>query len=77
MSVVARLAILIAVAPGPAHACATCLGSAYGDRTFNLAFLSLLVMPFAVSAVIAGVLAHAYRLRRQPRPVDHPIKETT
>jgi hypothetical protein len=77
VSLAARLAPVLVLAPAPVDACATCLGSAYGDRTFNLAFLSLLVMPFMVSAVIGGVLAYAHRHRRVPRPVDQPIKETT
>ncbi len=37
--------------------CATCISSAWGDRTFNWAYLGLLVLPFVVTAVIAGVLA--------------------
>lgn len=37
--------------------CATCISSAFGDRTFNWAYLGLLVLPFVVTAVIAGVLA--------------------
>ncbi|MBI2159381.1 MAG: hypothetical protein HYU25_03150 [Candidatus Rokubacteria bacterium] len=37
--------------------CATCISSAWGDRTFNWAYLGLLVLPFVVVAVVAGVLA--------------------
>lgn len=37
--------------------CATCISSAWGDRTFNWAYVGLLVLPFVVTAVIAGVLA--------------------
>lgn len=37
--------------------CATCISSAFGDRTFNWAYVGLLVLPFVITAVIAGVLA--------------------
>jgi len=74
---IALAALLLAAAPALAEACATCIASAYGDRTFNLAFCGLLAMPFAVAAVIGGVLLHAHRHRRDPRPWDHPTKETT
>jgi hypothetical protein len=47
----------MALAPQLAAACATCVSSAYGDRTFNWAYLVLLVMPFGVLCVIAGILA--------------------
>lgn len=46
--------------PATAGACATCLSSPWGDRTFNWAFLGLLLMPFAVAAVIGGLLTYRY-----------------
>ncbi len=56
-----RAAVLAALGcmlgPVPAAACATCLEAAYGDRGFNLALLGLMLMPFAVAAVIGGVIA--------------------
>jgi len=59
--VIARLAFLVAVlAPRAAWACATCVASAYGDRTFNWAFLGLILMPFVVGFGIAGVFAARY-----------------
>jgi hypothetical protein len=61
-----------------AAACPSCISSAYGDRTFNWAFLILLLMPFVVSAAIGGVLLYTYgpfRTRRVPRP--HSLEETT
>ena len=69
-------------------ACATCVASAYGDRTFNWAYVALLLLPFALVAIVAGVFAwHAgYRPRMllrhppaRPDAGDHPdiIKETT
>ena len=48
---------LTVLAPQLAVACATCVSSAYGDRTFNWAYLVLLVMPFGVLCAIAGILA--------------------
>ena len=58
---IARLASLVLLlAPRAAWACATCVASAYGDRTFNWAFLGLILMPFAVGAGIAGVFAVRY-----------------
>jgi hypothetical protein len=60
--VIARLvAALVLLGPGSAWACATCIASAYGDRTFNWAFLGLILMPFAVGLGIAGVLYSHYR----------------
>ena len=58
---IARLAFLVvALAPRAAWACATCVASAYGDRTFNWAFLGLILMPFVVGFGIAGVFAARY-----------------
>lgn len=58
---IARLVLLVLVlAPRAAWACATCVSSAYGDRTFNWAFLGLLLMPFVVMAGIAGSFACWY-----------------
>ena len=73
---IARLAVLVLVlVPSAAWACATCVSSAYGDRTFNWAFLGLLLMPFVVATGIAGVFAARYyaplrRSRSSGRAVD-------
>ena len=66
----ARLAFLVLVlAPSAAWACATCVASAYGDRTFNWAFLGLILMPFVVGAGIVGVFAaRYYRHSGHPTP---------
>jgi hypothetical protein len=56
----ALVTLTLALRPDVAAACATCLSSAYGDRTFNWAFLGLLLMPFVVAAVIGGVLLYRY-----------------
>jgi hypothetical protein len=39
-------------------ACASCIASAFGDRTFNWPYLSLIIMPFIVAVAIGGVLAY-------------------
>ena len=56
----------LAALPGEALACATCAASAFGDRTFNWAFLGLMAAPFLVAGVIGGVIVHAYRRRHEP-----------
>jgi hypothetical protein len=59
--VTAALAFLaLVLMPRAAWACATCVASAYGDRTFNWAFLGLILMPFVVALGIAAVLAARY-----------------
>jgi hypothetical protein len=55
--VVGVVLAMVALAPGIAAACASCVASAYGDRGFNWAYLLLLVMPFVVLCVIGGILA--------------------
>lgn len=72
---IARLvALVLLMAPRAAWACATCVSSAYGDRTFNWAFVGLILMPFVVATGIAGVFAARYyepyrRFRAPSRPV--------
>ncbi|HEY7650901.1 MAG TPA: hypothetical protein VID04_18030 [Methylomirabilota bacterium] len=69
---VAALALL--VRPDVAAACATCVASAYGDRTYNWAFLGLVLMPFVLTATVGGIFLHRYGglrgLFRSPR-IDH------
>ncbi len=61
--------IVLLLLPRPAWACATCVASAYGDRTFNWAFLGLILMPFVVGLGIAAVLASRYyTAHRHSRP---------
>jgi hypothetical protein len=50
-------ALTLALAPTIVEACASCLDSASGNRSFNGAFVFLMLMPFAVAAVLVGVLA--------------------
>lgn len=67
---IARLVVLVLLlAPRAAWACATCVSSAYGDRTFNWAFVGLILMPFVVGFGIAGVFAARYYSRSSGRAV--------
>ena len=65
-------------------ACAWCISAAFGDRTFNWPYLSLIIAPFLVVTAIASALAWqagirprtiVYRLTR--RHESRPHKETT
>jgi hypothetical protein len=81
----AAAAVLVTLAPGLAAACPACISSPYGDRTYNWAYVGLLLAPFLVATVIGGVLAWSagYRLDvpRLRRPLSlrkpHHLKETT
>jgi hypothetical protein len=54
------VSLVLALSPGVASACAVCLDSAYGNRGFSLAFVGLMLAPFAVAAAFAGILAWSY-----------------
>jgi len=78
--------IVFVLVPEWAEACATCIASAYGDRTYNWAFLGLLLVPFMIAAGIGTVLFFSYRrsaagspaLRDEPNTTPHILsKETT
>lgn len=80
MRVAVLVALALTLAPAVALACPGCLSSAYGDRTFNWAFIGLLIMPFLLAAAIGGVLAYAYfrsRSRRARLSGDYQPEETT
>jgi hypothetical protein len=47
----------VVLAPATALACPTCVSSAFGDRTYNWAYLGLLVMPFVLTAVVGAIVA--------------------
>ena len=54
----ALLAWVLVLLPAVAEACATCVGTPYGDRTYNWPYLFLIALPFVVATVIGGVIAH-------------------
>ncbi len=68
-------ALGLALLPDVALACASCLGSAYGDRTYNWAFLGLLLVPFVVAGSLGGVVLLLVRRRNRARPT-FPAEET-
>jgi hypothetical protein len=88
--VLAVMALAMLLLPDVAAACATCVASAYGDRTYNWAFLGLVLMPFLITGAIGGILLYRYgglrglfrssRLhhRSEPSPLASPhVEETT
>ena len=44
-------------------ACASCVASAFGDRTYNWPYFTLLAMPFLLAVAIVGVLAYSAGVR--------------
>jgi hypothetical protein len=77
------LTALVMLVPRLAAACAACVSSPYGDRTYNVAYIGLLLMPFLVAVVIGGILAwnagylDVARLRRALSLRKPTLKETT
>jgi len=57
-------AALLLLRPRLAAACAACVSSPYGDRTYNVAYIGLILVPFVLALVIGGILAWSagYRL---------------
>ena len=77
----ALAALALVLLPALAEACATCIGSPFGDRTYNWPYLALILMPFIIAGAIGAVL---YRHRGERAaadatlPVDSLLdKETT
>jgi hypothetical protein len=78
-------AAVVILLPAAAEACATCVSTPYGDRSYNWPYLFLILLPFVVATVIAGVIAwvNGVRLstvRELVARLVHPVarhKETT
>jgi disulfide bond formation protein DsbB len=67
-----------AAAPGAAWACSACLSSPYGDRSYNIALLGLVLAPFVLGVAFALVFAClAWRRRRARATADSPLHLTT
>jgi hypothetical protein len=49
-------ALAMVLLPAAADACATCIASPFGDRTYNWPYLVLILVPFAAATVIGGVM---------------------
>ncbi|HEV8616057.1 MAG TPA: hypothetical protein VGU22_11255 [Methylomirabilota bacterium] len=64
--------------PALALACPTCVSSAFGDRTFNWPYFTLIVMPFAITGTVGVILAYraGYRVPRLRRPKPSPATDT-
>jgi hypothetical protein len=63
----------VVLAPETVLACATCTWSPFGDRSYNWAFLGLLVLPFVVVGVIGGLIVREVRraqLADQPATIE-------
>ena len=56
-------AITTVLLPAAAEACATCIASPFGDRTYNWPYLVLILVPFAAAAVIGGVMIRVSGVR--------------
>jgi hypothetical protein len=54
---VLSLTAAVVGAPRAAVACATCISSGFGDRTYTWAYLGLLLMPFFIAVGIVATLA--------------------
>jgi hypothetical protein len=73
-AVLSALALLAALTPGQAAACAVCLGAAFGDRSYTWPYLGLILMPFVIGGAILGVLA--WQLGWRPRDVATRLTAT-
>ena len=51
-------ALALVLTPRLALACATCIASPFGDRTYNWGYLVLLALPFVLIAVVVGIFAY-------------------
>ena len=69
MSTTLLVIFAVLAVPSAASACASCISSAFGDQTYNWAYLGLMLMPLVLCSVIGGVLAWRYRATmREARP---------
>jgi hypothetical protein len=59
----ALAAFTLALVPAQAAACAVCLGSAFGDRSYSWAYIGLMMMPFVVAGAVISVLAWQFGWR--------------
>jgi hypothetical protein len=61
----ALAAAFMVLLPEVAAACPTCVSSAFGDRSYNWAYLGLVLMPFTLTAVVGVIVA--VRMGWRPR----------
>lgn len=70
MTARALVALALTLLPRSAAACAVCLDSAFGNRSFNWAFVLFMLTPFAVAAGLGVALAR--RVLGSRRGADAP-----
>jgi hypothetical protein len=77
----AALSLALWLLPALAEGCASCISSPFGDRTYNWPYLVLILLPFALLAVIGGVMMRVTGaslsdlrpwLTRVLHPAEHP-----
>jgi hypothetical protein len=90
-AVAAMVMAAVTGAPRVGFACATCISSGYGDRSFTWAYVGLILMPFVVGLPIVVTLAWyagwrpqhvidrivAWTARRSPRPARAELSPRT
>ena len=80
MTAPALLTLILVMLPRAAAACASCINSAYGDRTYNVAYLGLILTPFVVAVAIGAVFTRCWwtaRHRASGDPTDRELNEET
>ena len=74
-------ALAFVLAPRSAAACTSCISSAFGDQTYNWAYLGLMLTPLVLCAVIGGYLGWCHRANtrnaRQQLSTDPLLNEET
>jgi hypothetical protein len=70
------VAALVSI-PDVAAACATCIGSAYGDRSYNVAYIGLILTPFAVALTVGAIITRSWWTHRRDDvlPVEPQFNE--
>ena len=58
MSARGLVALLLVLVPRTAQACATCIASPFGDRTYAWPYIGLILLPFVLLAAVFGIFAH-------------------
>ena len=75
MTCAALAGLVLMLTPRSAAACATCISSPFGDQSSNWPYLGLILLPFGLIVMIAGILGyHAYFGAKEDSQI---IKETT
>ena len=78
MKAAALATFMLMILPRVAAACASCINSAYGDRTYNVAYLGLILTPFVVLIAIGAVFTCCWwtaRHRESGDPIDRELNE--